>query len=157
MERAVVRASVANKWDSAQHEWIPSGIVEEDLELKGECICGKFGLRFLFTIRNIYNNNTLFYIGSECIQYFDNKELLDADKAVRAACRKDKTIFDPMGSRTEVSGMTYLEILTEHRRWLEFVAPRWKPKPDSEERNKAFSQLFAWYEIRKKMVSIRDD
>jgi hypothetical protein len=34
------------------------------------CLCGKEGCKYVYTIKNFYNNNELFPIGSECMNYF---------------------------------------------------------------------------------------
>ena len=49
--------------------------VEEDETLEESCVCGKENLRYLFTIRNIYNGHTLFPIGSSCIKKFERYDL----------------------------------------------------------------------------------
>lgn len=67
----VINASEADNWENAVQEW---EIVdcEEDEDLSESCVCGKEELRYLFTIRNVYNGNLLFPIGSSCIKPFPN-------------------------------------------------------------------------------------
>jgi len=71
---AVLNLSEANSWDAAVDEWEIDD-VEEDETLSESCVCGKENLRYLFTIRNTYNGNTLFYIGSQCIKKFGRGDL----------------------------------------------------------------------------------
>ncbi len=70
----VIEASEGNSWESAVEEW---DIVdcEEDEDHECSCICGKEDLRFLFTIRNRYNQNVLFPIGSRCIRKFERQDM----------------------------------------------------------------------------------
>lgn len=77
----VIDASEADTWDNAVQEW---EIVdcEEDEDLTESCVCGKEELRYLFTIRNVYNGNLLFPIGSSCIKKFGRTDLKE-DAQVR--------------------------------------------------------------------------
>lgn len=71
---AVLSVSNARTWEAAVREW---DIVdcEEDASCKSRCVCGKENIRYLFTIRNRSNKNTLFPIGSSCIRKFDRDDL----------------------------------------------------------------------------------
>lgn len=77
----VIDASEADTWENAVQEW---EIVdcEEDEDLTESCVCGKEELRYLFTIRNVYNGNQLFPIGSSCIKKFGRSDLKE-DAQVR--------------------------------------------------------------------------
>lgn len=70
----VLDKSESNMWDSAVVEWVIDDC-EEDDSLQWSCVCGKENLRYLFTIRNTRNGNTLFPIGSSCIRKFDRDDL----------------------------------------------------------------------------------
>ncbi|MFT8757346.1 hypothetical protein [Leuconostoc pseudomesenteroides] len=72
--KTVIDSSDANHWDSAVHEWRVID-EEEDTTMSTSCICGHEGIRYLYTIQNINNNNRLFPIGSECIKKFQIDEL----------------------------------------------------------------------------------
>lgn len=72
----VVEASEANFWDAAVDEWEIADCVEDEKH-KASCICGKEKLRFVFTIRNRYNGNELYPIGSKCIEKFGRRDLND--------------------------------------------------------------------------------
>lgn len=63
----VLDKSEGNTWNEAVQEWMIDDC-EEDDSLESSCICGKEELRYLFTIRNVRNGNTLFPIGSSCIK-----------------------------------------------------------------------------------------
>ena len=39
----------------------------EDMSCRSRCVCGKENIRYLFTIRNLFNNSLIFPIGSSCI------------------------------------------------------------------------------------------
>lgn len=66
--------SDARTWEVAVREWDIVDCVE-DASCKGRCVCGKENIRYLFTIRNRCNKNTLFPIGSSCIRKFDREDL----------------------------------------------------------------------------------
>lgn len=70
----VVDNSEASAWEDAVKEWEISDC-EEDETATERCICGKENIRYLFTIRNIYNGNKLYPIGSTCIKKFEREEL----------------------------------------------------------------------------------
>lgn len=71
---AVLRLSEANDWKSAAVEWSIYDL-EEDEALTQSCVCGKENLRYLFTISNTVNGNTLYPIGSSCIMKFERTDL----------------------------------------------------------------------------------
>lgn len=72
--QTVITLSEADNWHLAVEEWYLDD-VEEDEYLEESCVCGKENLRYLFTIRNEYNGNTLFPIGSSCIKKFERSDL----------------------------------------------------------------------------------
>lgn len=51
-------------------EWTVEPHYEEDTNCNGVCACGQHGLRYLYKIRNLVNENTLYPIGSKCIKEF---------------------------------------------------------------------------------------
>jgi hypothetical protein len=71
---SVLEKSESKNWKDAVREWEIYDC-EEDEECITSCICGKEGLRYLFTIRNLINGNFLFPIGSSCIKKFEIEEL----------------------------------------------------------------------------------
>lgn len=74
--QTVLDNSESKEWENAVHEWEVFDCVE-DYECSTVCICGKEGLRYAFTIRNKYNGNLLYPIGSTCIMKFGVSELYD--------------------------------------------------------------------------------
>lgn len=72
--KTVIDNSRSCTWDDAVLEWKIDDC-EEDEFLESACICGKENLRYLYTIRNKYNGNTLFPIGSSCIKKFGREDL----------------------------------------------------------------------------------
>jgi hypothetical protein len=70
----VIDNSEASDWENAVLEWEVFDC-EEDETLQSSCICGKEDLRYLFTIRNTRNGNTLYPIGSSCIKKFERNDL----------------------------------------------------------------------------------
>lgn len=72
----VINASESNGWLDAVEEWEIYDC-EEDEDCCSRCICGKENIRYLYTIRNIYNGEMLFPIGSSCINKFERIDLRD--------------------------------------------------------------------------------
>lgn len=71
---AVVNASLSHSWAQAVREWQVIG-VEEDPNSTGICVCGKTGLLYLYAIHNQQSQETLFPIGSSCVNLFEIEEL----------------------------------------------------------------------------------
>lgn len=74
--KSVIDNSEENTWSDAVDEWEVEDCIEDE-EMVSSCICGKENLRYLFTIRNVYNGNQLFPIGSVCIKKFERSDLSD--------------------------------------------------------------------------------
>lgn len=72
--RRVIELSESEYWEDAVTEW---EIIDcyEDETLSESCICGKERLKYLFTIQNTLNQNTLYPIGSSCINKFNRTDL----------------------------------------------------------------------------------
>lgn len=72
--RCVLDASHSDYWETAVYEW---EIVdyEEDESCESACICGKQGIRYLYTIRNKETGKQLYPIGSSCIKKFEREDM----------------------------------------------------------------------------------
>lgn len=79
--KAVIDSSNAKNWSDAVLEWDISDCIEDET-CSESCVCGKFGLRYLYTISNDRNGNWLYPIGSCCIQKFNRRDL-DEEISVR--------------------------------------------------------------------------
>ncbi len=75
----VINHSESNDWDTAVLEWEIYDC-EEDRSCKSKCICGKENIKYLYTIKNKYNKNILFPIGSSCINKFDRIDMKEETK-----------------------------------------------------------------------------
>jgi len=96
----VINASVANAWAPAVQEWQVVG-VEEDPQSTGWCVCGKSNLRYLYRIENRHTYDTLFPIGSVCVNLFE-VEALDRDVAVLRRLFDLRTAF-AAGQRVQLT------------------------------------------------------
>lgn len=76
LKNAVIEASEADNWEDAVKEWEVVSC-EEDDTLSESCICGQEQLRYLYTIRNLNNENELYPIGSSCINRFGRESMTD--------------------------------------------------------------------------------
>lgn len=82
LRSSVIGASESQSWALAVEEWEVTGLEEDPLST-GICICGKTGLTYLYTIKNVRNNEHLFPIGSTCVNLFDVEELRISVGALR--------------------------------------------------------------------------
>lgn len=98
--KEVIHNSVSDNWDDAVKEWDVFDH-EEDFSASSQCICSKTGLRYLFTIRNKYNGNILFPIGSECIHKFERDDLIIITSSIIGIYKLYHAIND--GERIELS------------------------------------------------------
>lgn len=103
LQKAVVDASRSTSWMGAVGEWEVTGL-EEHPQAAGICVCGKTGLLCLYTIHNPVTGETLFPIGSVCVNLFGVDEL-DADVDVL------KRLFQ---IRTAILAGKTLELTTEY-------------------------------------------
>lgn len=71
---AVLEKSESKIWEEAVKEWEVYDC-REDENCSTRCVCGKEGLRYLFTIRNAINKHKLYPIGSSCIKKFGIDDL----------------------------------------------------------------------------------
>ena len=74
LAQKVISLSIANDWYNAVQEWEIFDCIE-DTHCESSCICGKEHIKYLYTIRNKHNGNTLFPIGSSCINKFGRIDL----------------------------------------------------------------------------------
>lgn len=72
--KGVLASSVSKIWAAAVLEWTVVGL-EEDPSGQGVCVCGQSNLVKLFTIENEQNGESLFPIGSTCVNQFGVKDL----------------------------------------------------------------------------------
>lgn len=72
--KEVIDNSESSFWDSAVLEWDIDDVIEDE-DNDSSCICGKENIRYLFTIKNVQNGNSLFPIGSSCIKKFNRVDL----------------------------------------------------------------------------------
>ena len=70
----VIQNSESQQWQESVEEWDIVGY-EEDNSCESSCICGKEHIKYLFQIRNRFNGNTLYPIGSTCIKKFGRYDL----------------------------------------------------------------------------------
>ena len=70
----VIQQSQSKNWSEAVLEWEVIDCTEDET-CSTECVCGKEGIKYLFTIRNKFNGQEIFPIGSSCIKKFNNNDL----------------------------------------------------------------------------------
>lgn len=70
----VIGLSVADDWEGARREWEIVGC-EVDETHSATCVCGKEGLRYVYTIANTETGETLSPIGSSCIKKFEQSDM----------------------------------------------------------------------------------
>lgn len=70
----VIGLSVADDWEGARREWEIVGC-EVDETHSATCVCGKEGLRYVYTIANTETGEILSPIGSSCIKKFEQSDM----------------------------------------------------------------------------------
>lgn len=70
----VIGLSVADDWEGARREWEIVGC-EVDETHSATCVCGKEGLRYVYTIANTETGETLSPIGLSCIKKFEQSDM----------------------------------------------------------------------------------
>ena len=70
----VIGLSVADDWEGARREWEIVGC-EVDETHSATCVCGKEGLRYVYTIANTETGETLSPIWSSCIKKFEQSDM----------------------------------------------------------------------------------
>jgi hypothetical protein len=74
LKKVIEDSSVAADFYRAVDEWTVTA-VEEDPIGQGECVCGQQHLVYMYTIGNQKNGRKLEFIGSKCVQHFQNSGL----------------------------------------------------------------------------------
>lgn len=74
MVNIVLSNSDAPDWEAARKEWEVTGC-EEDESCSGACVCGKKGLKYLYTIRNKETGCVVYPIGYSCIHKLGRSDL----------------------------------------------------------------------------------
>lgn len=88
LAEAIVGNSIADNLTDAMKEWEPYGVYEDN-EKSDSCICGKEGIRFHHSIRNIHTGKIIEPVGSVCIKKFKghNDELVNLCEVGEDACK----------------------------------------------------------------------
>lgn len=88
IKSTILPLSVSTDINTAMHEWYATGDVSILDACDATCeLCGKEGIKYLYTIRNKINDTTIYPVGSSCILsygvavYDDNGKLLTIDEA----------------------------------------------------------------------------
>lgn len=83
---AIVDHSEADNWDDAVQEWSMTHC-SVDPTCSSQCVCGQESIKYLFEIRNEYNGNELFPIGSRCINKFGRRDLNEQVSVYEQMCK----------------------------------------------------------------------
>jgi hypothetical protein len=81
LKAKVLPLSHSQVWKEAKKEWWICGYIADE-ECGGVCQCTKERLCHLYTIQNKITRHKLWYIGSKCINHFDNKRMTDTKNHV---------------------------------------------------------------------------
>ncbi len=96
----VLEYSVSKKWERAVLEWDIVGC-DEDNDRVSTCICGKTGLKYLYTIKNKNNKKELYPIGSECICRFGRDDMNSLTKVMA----EERKLYNAVVNNKSVKGM----------------------------------------------------
>lgn len=101
LKRQVLDNSDSDNWDEAILEW-RIGKIEIDNDKQSECYCGQSGIKELNEIVNVYNGQSMFPIGSVCINKFGSIDLSTASNIGVAITKLYNSFI--MGERVELKG-----------------------------------------------------
>lgn len=113
LKSALLEKSVSKDINEAVKEW--REVLAYHEEFTDTCVCGKEKIKFLFEIRNVNNNESLFPIGSQCIKNFGNEDLLNEMKIYQ--CKYN--IFNNDGKKHD--GKTYDWICKNDSAYIKFL------------------------------------
>ena len=121
----VIGLSVADDWEGARREWEIVGC-EVDETHSATCVCGKEGLRYVYTIANTETGETLSPIGSSCIKKFEQSDMDEelagwqqAIKLMEEAARigKEDYVHLHSGSYSIFDGIDFVFAVDGNQRW----------------------------------------
>lgn len=81
LKQLVLDRSESEVWDTAKDEWDVIGY-ENNVEVKGVCVCTQDDLRHQYTIRNRITRKELYPIGSVCITHFGSSSMTEQMKTL---------------------------------------------------------------------------
>ena len=71
LREAILESSVSNNFKVATGEWyVNNYLIAEGVS----CVCGQENCKYVYSIKNWFNEKTLFPIGSSCMEYFNWNE-----------------------------------------------------------------------------------
>ena len=90
----VVSQSMSDTWEDARTEWNICGWKDNGVDCNDwdDCVCGHHGIRFAYTIRNLYTGNIIEPVGSKCINLFESEEMDDEIDAFEAEAKLKDTL-----------------------------------------------------------------
>ena len=111
----VISNSNSETFEAARLEWKITAYHTVNIEENISCICGQPHLVNLYEITNIYNKNSIYPLGSECITKFEYDDLNYQRKLITTGKKR----FINKGKRFD--GLTYEEICNTYPDYLEFL------------------------------------
>lgn len=123
--------------DEAIREWFISGYYKEQNGVS--CLCGQEHCKYVFVIKNFYNNNLLAPIGSSCMNYFvwDEQEINIIDSYEKWHLKEYSTPGEYCGMPFSevIKNVEYVKSLEkngstkEHERLLAYAKAVWIHNP----------------------------
>lgn len=91
----LIKLSFSPIWDEAKLEWELIGVEKVSESDAEECVCGKYPILEICTIKNKINNNTA-RVGNSCVKKFIN----ESDKIFRSISQIKKSIDKSLNAET---------------------------------------------------------
>lgn len=137
--KTVVEFSKSTLMCVARAEWYITARYKEE---KGvTCLCGHEHCKYVYVIKNYYNNNLLAPIGSSCMQYFEwneiEKKILESfEKWHFKKYRNSGLIYDQVEFHEVIKDVGYIHRLEkfakktkEHERLIAYAKAVWTHNP----------------------------
>ena len=74
LKEAILKSSVSDKFEVAAGEWYINYYEVMPPEEMVSCVCGQENCMYIYSIKNLHNEKTLYPIGSSCMKYFNWNE-----------------------------------------------------------------------------------
>jgi len=136
--KTIIEYSKSSLMDIAKSEWYITQYYKEEGGVT--CLCGHEYCKYVFVIKNFYNNNILAPIGSSCMKYFEwNREESEILKAYEKWHSKkytdEESIYYQKEFHEVIKDVEYVRMVernqmtSEHYRLVEYANAVWVHNP----------------------------
>lgn len=140
LKEAIMGNSLSDKFEVAAGEWYVNNYLVAD---SVTCVCGQEDCRYVYSIKNLYTEKTLFPIGSSCMKYFnwneEETEIISAyHKWHEKPYKNEGGPYNGIAFNQVIKDVNYIRIIrknptifksAEHRRLCAYARAVWIHNP----------------------------